>query len=51
MDFAIARQPDGSYVLRFQQASLRAEIALTEVDLAALVMKLQVVPPEHERGR
>jgi hypothetical protein len=45
MKFAIARQQDGSYLLRFERVSVACEIAMTEADLEALVMELQTALP------
>jgi hypothetical protein len=48
MKFAIGRQQDGSYVLRFEVRSLRCEAALTEQDLEALVMEVQTALPGRQ---
>lgn len=49
MKFAVGTQPDGTYVLRFEQNSIRCEVAVTRDDLEALVMEVQAALPGHQR--
>ena len=42
MDFAVGRQDDGSYVLRFEQKSIRTEIAITSSDFESMIMEMQM---------
>lgn len=41
MEVKLDNQDDGSYVLRFESTNLRADIALTDFEIASLIELLQ----------
>jgi hypothetical protein len=47
--FAIGTQADGAFILRFEQTSVRVDLALTRPDLEALNLEVQMALSKEPR--